>query len=189
MRGDEPGFDKDNVAVYGASIAVDQAERHISGVERNLVLEGVLYEATVGAGLPVIHLARTPGAPLFAGVHRAQLAIDLEKKTVPADNVVGVVRAGAAERLPGAVLVGAHYDHLGMGGRSSLEPDKHEVHNGADDNASGTAAIALHASLGLADGLLLLAVVAVVTGAGLVRSWSGPSGAAPTTLATASWPA
>ncbi len=104
-------------------------------------VDGGAGAASGDAGLPVIHLARTPGAPLFAGVHRAQLAIDLEKKTVPADNVVGVVRAGAAERLPGAVLVGAHYDHLGMGGRSSLEPDKHEVHNGADDNASGTAAL------------------------------------------------
>ncbi len=39
------------------------------------------------------------------------------------------------------VIVGAHYDHLGMGGASSgsLEPDEAAVHNGADDNASGTA--------------------------------------------------
>ena len=59
----------------------------------------------------------------------------------PAANVVGVLRAGAADRLPGAVLVGAHYDHLGHGGAGSLAPDSHEVHNGADDNASGTAAL------------------------------------------------
>jgi hypothetical protein len=39
------------------------------------------------------------------------------------------------------VLVGAHYDHLGMGGVYSLAPDAHEPHNGADDNASGTAAV------------------------------------------------
>jgi hypothetical protein len=39
------------------------------------------------------------------------------------------------------VLVGAHYDHLGLGGGGSLAPDSHEVHNGADDNASGTAAL------------------------------------------------
>src|SRR3989475_4851822 len=44
-------------------------------------------------------------------------------------------------KLDGAVLVGAHYDHLGMGGRFSLAPDRHEVHPGADDNASGVAAI------------------------------------------------
>jgi hypothetical protein len=40
-----------------------------------------------------------------------------------------------------AVVVGAHYDHLGYGGEGSgsLAPDAHAVHPGADDNASGTA--------------------------------------------------
>jgi len=97
--------------------------------------------ATGDAGLPVVFLTRAAGASLFEGGHRAALAIELARKTVPADNVVGVIRAGAPDRLPGAVVVGAHYDHLGMGGSSSLEPGKHEVHNGADDNASGAAAL------------------------------------------------
>ena len=50
-------------------------------------------------------------------------------------------------RLPGSdpkrtVIIGAHYDHLGLGGEGSLAPEKTgEVHNGADDNASGTAAV------------------------------------------------
>ena len=39
------------------------------------------------------------------------------------------------------VVVGAHYDHLGFGGDGSLAPDARAVHNGADDNASGTAAL------------------------------------------------
>jgi Zn-dependent M28 family amino/carboxypeptidase len=48
--------------------------------------------------------------------------------------------------LPGAktdefVVVGAHYDHLGRGGRGSLRPNAKAVHFGADDNASGTAAL------------------------------------------------
>jgi len=38
-------------------------------------------------------------------------------------------------------MLGAHYDHLGFGGEGSLEPNLHEPHNGADDNASGTAAL------------------------------------------------
>ena len=39
------------------------------------------------------------------------------------------------------VLVGAHYDHLGRGGTSSLERagEENKIHPGADDNASGTA--------------------------------------------------
>ena len=37
-------------------------------------------------------------------------------------------------------VIGAHYDHLGIGGWGSRAPDKYgEIHNGADDNASGTA--------------------------------------------------
>jgi hypothetical protein len=38
-------------------------------------------------------------------------------------------------------VVGAHYDHLGRGGGSSLEPGSSEIHNGADDNASGVASL------------------------------------------------
>ena len=34
--------------------------------------------------------------------------------------------------------IGAHYDHLGMGGAGSAAPGVHEIHNGADDNGSGT---------------------------------------------------
>ena len=61
------------------------------------------------------------------------------EQTREVDNIVGRIPAG--ERLPGAVVLGAHYDHLGYGGASSLAPDAHEPHNGADDNASGTAAL------------------------------------------------
>ena len=39
------------------------------------------------------------------------------------------------------IVIGAHYDHLGRGGFGSLAPDANEVHNGADDNASGVAAL------------------------------------------------
>src|SRR5207237_8876568 len=39
------------------------------------------------------------------------------------------------------LVIGAHYDHLGYGGESSLAPDVHAPHLGADDNASGVAAL------------------------------------------------
>jgi Tol biopolymer transport system component/S1-C subfamily serine protease len=98
--------------------------------------------ATGDAGLPVVFLTRAAGAGLFTGSgHRASLTISLRHVAKPAANIVGVVRAGAAGRLPGAVLVGAHYDHIGKGGAASLAPGSQEIHNGADDNASGTAAL------------------------------------------------
>ncbi len=41
------------------------------------------------------------------------------------------------------IVIGAHYDHLGLGGEGSLHRDGEVIHNGADDNASGVA-IMLH---------------------------------------------
>jgi hypothetical protein len=57
-------------------------------------------------------------------------------------NVVAVL-PGISPALRGQVIVvGAHYDHLGYGGFGALDPDSTgKVHDGADDNASGTAAL------------------------------------------------
>ena len=57
-------------------------------------------------------------------------------------NVVGILRGRDPTLRSEAVVVGAHYDHLGMGGPFALDPDSvGVVHNGADDNASGVAAL------------------------------------------------
>jgi hypothetical protein len=56
-------------------------------------------------------------------------------------NMVGIL-PGAGPLASETVVLGAHYDHLGLGGMGSLDPDSTGVvHNGADDNASGTAAL------------------------------------------------
>lgn len=44
-----------------------------------------------------------------------------------------------SNKSPFTVLIGAHIDHIGMGGVLSKSPGKTAVHNGADDNASGVA--------------------------------------------------
>jgi len=57
-------------------------------------------------------------------------------------NVVGLLEGSHRRLSQEAVVIGAHYDHLGLGGRHSMAADAiGEVHNGADDNASGTAAL------------------------------------------------
>ena len=60
----------------------------------------------------------------------------------PARNVIAIL-PGTSPALRGqVVVVGAHYDHLGLGGFGALDPDSTgRIHNGADDNASGTAAL------------------------------------------------
>ena len=57
-------------------------------------------------------------------------------------NVVAVLPGSDPAKAGEAVVLGAHYDHVGIGGRLSVSPERTgEIHNGADDNASGTAAI------------------------------------------------
>jgi len=57
-------------------------------------------------------------------------------------NVIGILPGFDRKLRNEAVVVGAHYDHLGRGGPFALDPDSTgAVHNGADDNASGTAAL------------------------------------------------
>src|SRR5262249_6593488 len=101
---------------------------------------------TSDAGIPVIVVQRAALAEAMPKLAKRQpvkmrvsVALSVERR--PSFNVVGRINAGAKDRLEGAVLLGAHYDHLGMGGRFSLAPDRHEVHPGADDNASGVAAV------------------------------------------------
>ncbi|MBV9945218.1 MAG: M28 family peptidase, partial [Myxococcales bacterium] len=72
---------------------------------------------------------------------RGRIEVRLAQTTAPALDVVARWPASGEGRLPGVVLVGAHYDHLGYGGHDSLAPGSHEPHLGADDNASGTATI------------------------------------------------
>ncbi|HET7231204.1 MAG TPA: M28 family peptidase [Longimicrobium sp.] len=56
-------------------------------------------------------------------------------------NVIAIL-PGANPALAGeAVVIGAHYDHLGHGGTFSMAPGDSSVHNGADDNASGVAVL------------------------------------------------
>lgn len=64
---------------------------------------------------------------------------EAEPGTEETANVIGVVRGTDPDLAGQAVLVGAHYDHLGHGILGSLDPESGAVHNGADDNASGVA--------------------------------------------------
>ena len=70
--------------------------------------------------------------------------LDLKMKVATGDkkrtghNVIGYIDNGA----PTTIIIGAHYDHLGYGeDHNSLSTGKPEIHNGADDNASGTATV------------------------------------------------
>lgn len=68
-----------------------------------------------------------------------RLKIDIGDKKRLGHNVIGYLNNNASN----TVILGAHYDHLGYGedGNSMVRNGEKQIHNGADDNASGTAAL------------------------------------------------
>lgn len=69
------------------------------------------------------------------------LSTDVVRRSAPAANVVGILLGTDPKLKDEVIVVGAHYDHLGHGGQGSLAQREGEIHHGADDNASGTAAL------------------------------------------------
>ncbi len=108
------------------------------------VLEGLLkpIKRSIGAIQDSIKSSRKPVTFEFPNT-TVKLTTEIEKITARTANVLGYI-PGSDPRLKDEVIViGAHFDHLGYGGEGSgsLQPDEHAIHNGADDNASGTAAL------------------------------------------------
>lgn len=71
---------------------------------------------------------------------KARGTLSMEKVRTDVFNVIGVID-GDGPLANETVVIGAHYDHVGRGGGNSLAPGSTDVHNGADDNASGTVAL------------------------------------------------
>jgi hypothetical protein len=73
----------------------------------------------------------------------AKVTVTVERRQMPVKNVVGALE-GAGPLAKETVVIGAHYDHLGYGGRRSgsmAEKNVKAIHHGADDNGSGTTAL------------------------------------------------
>ncbi|MFH0883777.1 MAG: M28 family peptidase [bacterium] len=110
------------------------------------------------AGIPVVQVTRAGFVKLFPDMklENAQRSIDLNEapRSMPlgTDSLTMVINLERGEvpvcnvgaLIPGSdevIVLGAHYDHLGYGQIGTNTPGVHEVHNGADDNASGVAVL------------------------------------------------
>lgn len=120
-------------------------------------------KSSARAGIPVIHVLRStadewlpwPVDTLQNRINKSFIPNSFfVEKTIHATtsvslvsqqtmNVVARIPTTASQKMSGTIIIGAHYDHLGMGGpgSGSRQIDTRAVHNGADDNASGVAAI------------------------------------------------
>jgi hypothetical protein len=79
----------------------------------------------------------------FATAVEAEITVDLQPRKMETSNVIATLEGSHEGLNKEYVIVGAHHDHLGMGGpgTSSRTPDTVAVHYGADDNASGVAGV------------------------------------------------
>jgi hypothetical protein len=85
----------------------------------------------------------SPRSFALEGVEVA-LTVDVRRATVPVANLLGYLPANEAGggRRREHIVIGAHYDHLGLGEKGSRDlRSRGLVHNGADDNASGVAGV------------------------------------------------
>uniref|UniRef100_UPI003F6A302E M28 family peptidase n=1 Tax=Sediminibacterium sp. TaxID=1917865 RepID=UPI003F6A302E len=90
--------------------------------------------------IPVIYIKPIAVKKYFSDLSASlqiELQVSLSNKVRKARNIIAYINNNAAN----TVVLGAHYDHLGYGEDKNALDAVHEVHNGADDNASGTAAL------------------------------------------------
>jgi Peptidase family M28/PDZ domain/PA domain len=126
-----------------------------AGVERLTQIPVIMAKrdlvdrALKAAGMPSLEdleraITADPKSPKPASRDLADLKasgkIAIDQEVIHTKNVIGVLE-GKGPDADETIVVGAHYDHLGRGDRGSLAPLSSEIHNGADDNASGTALI------------------------------------------------
>ena len=105
---------------------------------KNDALARLQYDNAGLAGIPVAVISKQ-AAEKLANAKEVTLSTDVVRVEVPSHNVVGVIEGSDPVLKNEAIVIGAHYDHLGRGGEGSLAPRSGEIHHGADDNASGTA--------------------------------------------------
>jgi Zn-dependent M28 family amino/carboxypeptidase len=108
----------------------------------------VLRRGAAGTFFPTLHLDKPrvwepeqARKPVSVPLDDVKITTRIDPVDATAWNVAGLLpgREGSLRRDE-IVVIGAHYDHLGHGGTSaSRAPGSHEIHPGADDNASGTA--------------------------------------------------
>jgi len=119
-----------------------------SGIPSVSMRRALLEPLVAGSGWTLqgiqdsIKARRSPVAFPLAGV-TATLTTDVEKVTATTANVIGYLPGSDTLLKDEVVVLGAHFDHLGLGGAGSgsMQPDTVAVHHGADDNASGTAGL------------------------------------------------
>ena len=124
----------------------DQTESNL-GIPVFHIKRDVADKILLKSGNTIANLEKQLNTKMAANSFDCEITLkatsDVSFKKVKSQNVVAVLPGNDPELKNEYVVIGGHYDHLGMGGSttSSRMPDSITVHFGADDNASGIASI------------------------------------------------
>ena len=142
---DNPHFDlEEKIRQKAADMASKGATALIlyntSAIDDKLAFNG--KDRSAISAIPIVYLSKDATKKYLSDASAAldiKLKVELGDKKRKGNNVIGYIDNGAAT----TVIIGAHYDHLGYGedGNSLFRTGTPQIHNGADDNASGTAAL------------------------------------------------
>ncbi|MCH7686511.1 MAG: M20/M25/M40 family metallo-hydrolase, partial [Planctomycetes bacterium] len=111
---------------------------HITQAACDTLLKATLKKTLSDIEAEIDKSLKPQSAVLTGWTVKGETAVERVREEVK--NVVGVIEA-EGPLANETIVIGAHYDHLGLGKYGSLSPGVKEVHNGADDNGSGTAGL------------------------------------------------
>ena len=141
---DNPHFDLEEAV---NNKAIDFAKKGASAVivynsgQQDNELAFQEKEKTEALNIPVLYISKDAVKKYLkdmSGNYEMNLSVALGEKKREGHNVIGYIDNGAAK----TIIIGAHFDHLGHGeDHNSLWTGAPAIHHGADDNASGTAAV------------------------------------------------
>jgi aminopeptidase YwaD len=127
LRGEDNFTDS---GIIAGRIGKATANRLLAVAGKN-VDDLIKVSATAGKGE---HLTLSASATV-------QLNAEVVRERKTSHNVVGILRGNDPKLKDEYIVLGAHYDHLGLGGPESLAASRDGIHHGADDNASGVAGL------------------------------------------------
>ena len=132
--GDPDQLEKFGVTAGPGNAGIDFVQVKAETADKWLGLSGKTLEG-LEAG---INKTLKPASFALPDGFRLELNVDVERENKTVHNVAGYLPGETDEY----VILGAHYDHLGLGEQFTLAPSQvGTVHPGADDNASGTAGV------------------------------------------------
>jgi aminopeptidase YwaD len=140
-----PHFDINNLIAEKIKKAIEHKSSALILFNSSQTVDNIYFEKkdkTETSPIPVIYITKDAYLKYFKDSEASydiEYAVEIGDAFRSSNNVVGYIDNNA----PLTIVLGAHFDHLGYGedGNSMLRGTQHMIHNGADDNASGTSAL------------------------------------------------